>query len=282
MDLITEEDDEIWVNAPEQPFGETYLELYALDLEDQAATGDFVRRWGPLGVRHPVWAPDYTHGYMGFPLATCFRLATESLVAEGDSDPMAETAADFRLGAWCLRDMTTAWRVLSGDLDESSATWLTPCWSNSVDPIDAPPGWEEPATPELVLSLGMADNLRPFAPTVNFSVEGHGIVDPRSYWRTVEKKVPYYDSPSLPGAYGGEIPLFSICCLELFNHIVEGASYRVCGNETCIQFFVRQQGGAEKGQHRRVGVKYCSPACKQAQVQREYRRRKAKGKEQPS
>lgn len=276
--FVTAEDDEGWeVDGPQgRPFGETYLELYALDLDDLAAIKGFVQRWGPLGVRHPVWARDFDHGYMGFPRASCFHLVTEELAATSDPDPFVETENDFRLGAWCLADLTTAWRILSGDLGAAEATWLTPCWSNSTEPIDAPESWQQAATPEIVLSAGMSEALRPFAPTVNFSVEGHGVVDPRTYNRTMEERAPYFPDPSAPGAYGGELPLFSICCLELFNHIAEGASYRTCANETCDRFFVRQLGRAEHGQHRSIGVKYCSPECKQMQVQREYRRRKAK------
>jgi hypothetical protein len=72
----------------------------------------------------------------------------------------------------------------------------------------------------------------------------------------------------------GFVSLYSYCCLELFNHIVEGAEYRVCANETCDKLFVRQEGRAIHRQHRSKGVKYHSPECARAQAQREYRRRK--------
>jgi hypothetical protein len=76
------------------------------------------------------------------------------------------------------------------------------------------------------------------------------------------------------GVYGSEIPLYSICCLELFNHIAEDADYLTCANETCGRLFVRQRGRALHGQHRTRGVKYCSSSCARAQAQRGYRRRK--------
>jgi hypothetical protein len=74
-----------------------------------------------------------------------------------------------------------------------------------------------------------------------------------------------------------EVPLYAICALELFNHIIENADYHVCANERCEQIFVHQQGRAEKGQRRSRGVLYCTPACARATAQRVYRRRRLKG-----
>jgi hypothetical protein len=68
--------------------------------------------------------------------------------------------------------------------------------------------------------------------------------------------------------------LYSICALELFNHIVENADYLICGNENCRQKnFVHQQG-VKKNWHRSNGVLYCSSACAHAVAQRKYRRRR--------
>jgi hypothetical protein len=71
-----------------------------------------------------------------------------------------------------------------------------------------------------------------------------------------------------------EIPLVTLCALELFNHMVEGAEYRICANERCQRRFVNQQGRAEKGQHRSRGVMCCSLACARATAQRMYRLRR--------
>jgi hypothetical protein len=58
--------------------------------------------------------------------------------------------------------------------------------------------------------------------------------------------------------------------------VQERLPFRTCANERCGRRFVRHRGVAQAGQHRvEGGVKFCSPACTSAQVQREYRRRKA-------
>lgn len=67
--------------------------------------------------------------------------------------------------------------------------------------------------------------------------------------------------------------LFSGLCLQLFNLVVENLPVHSCANETCGRRFVRQRGGAEAGQYRTIGVRFCSPSCARAQAQREYRRR---------
>jgi hypothetical protein len=81
------------------------------------------------------------------------------------------------------------------------------------------------------------------------------------------------DDPRWASRYGGGLPYYFICCLELYNHIAEDASLHECANERCDNLFVRQEGRAKHGQHRSIGVKYCSLSCARAQAQRAYRRR---------
>jgi hypothetical protein len=70
-----------------------------------------------------------------------------------------------------------------------------------------------------------------------------------------------------------DIPLFSVLCLEIFNHLAERAVHRLCQNPSCRRVFVRQHGRAAQSQHRRSGVRYCSVLCARAQAQRAYRER---------
>ena len=70
--------------------------------------------------------------------------------------------------------------------------------------------------------------------------------------------------------------MYSICALELFNHVVENADYLICGNENCRQKNFVHQRGAKKNWRRSNGVLYCSYDCAHAKAQREYRRRRRK------
>jgi hypothetical protein len=65
--------------------------------------------------------------------------------------------------------------------------------------------------------------------------------------------------------------VYSVAFLQLYNHLVEGATVHQCANERC--------GRAAYRQHRTTGVKYCSRECARAQAQRELRRRR---KQEPS
>ncbi|MFF0043628.1 hypothetical protein ACFYRG_47015 [Streptomyces mirabilis] len=73
--------------------------------------------------------------------------------------------------------------------------------------------------------------------------------------------------------------VYSVAFLQLYNHLVEGATVHHCANERCGRAFVRQRGRAAYRQHRTTGVKYCSRECARAQAQRELRRRR---KQEPS
>jgi hypothetical protein len=62
-------------------------------------------------------------------------------------------------------------------------------------------------------------------------------------------------------------------CLQALSFVSDAVPARRCANETCRQWFARQQGRAMYGQRRSQGVLYCSASCAKAQIQREYRRR---------
>lgn len=69
--------------------------------------------------------------------------------------------------------------------------------------------------------------------------------------------------------------LFGVLCLQIADFIAEKATVRKCENESCGQWFSRQSGRAEYGQHRTTGkLMYCSASCARTQGSRAWRRRK--------
>lgn len=269
-------------------WGEHYLELCRLDLDDVGAIVNFVERFGYLGVRFEGGLGPLLSHRQGFMRALWQsdtrpaeetdlereRLLDEALAeVEGrlfaravfDHDSretedivVVESIEDFRLGAWQLRDLVRAWRIVSGEVEpeEILDEWETPgLWPEdpedrdivSTNPLHAPHisylfTWAMSAVP-----LGA---LAPFSPRLPFA----------------------YERDVFGGAYA--IPLYNMLALELFNHVVEGLPYRTCANTTCGRLFVRQRGRSVHGQHRTRGVKYCSVECARNQAQRAYRRRK--------
>ncbi len=109
--------------------GESYLELAAIDLDDEVAIRAFVERWGPLGVR---WFQDPASGEQvedanysrifgaprpfdtPSPYADAFAKLRESIASTSDeAGPdiwIVETTAEFRFGASLIRDVLRAWR----------------------------------------------------------------------------------------------------------------------------------------------------------------------------
>lgn len=265
---------------PHPGFGEIYLEVGAIDLSNERQIIDFVERVDCLGVFSPEWAGEWDYGYFGLPEATRFSSAVEALEASrhataqgvaGIPPPaleregvkpgeqisgLVETYEEFCWGATLLRDLTTAWRLVSGQMRPESADWSSPLWDGAVEGVDYWASGDQGGAAQF-LNEGMRSALKPFSPRV--------------YTLLAEDQV---DFAGPHGRMSDDIPLYSILCLELFNHICEEAAYRVCANERCGQLFVRQRGRAQHGQHRIKGVKYCSADCARAQAQRLYRRRK--------
>jgi len=262
---------------PHPGFGELYLEVGAIDLGNEAMIVDFIERVDCLGMFSPEWAGEWDYGYFGLPEAPGFPNAVESLEASrqaaaqgvaGIPPPFlerqgvkpgerisgsVETYKEFCWGATLIRDLTTAWRVVSGQLPPESANWRSPLWDDGdLDPLET----ADNRLARRFLNEGMRSALKPFSPRVYFLLAD--------------------DQGDFAGPHGrmsDDIPLYSILCLELFNHVCEDALYSVCANEPCGQLFVRQRGRAKHGQHRTKGVKYCSASCARAQAQRTYRRR---------
>lgn len=168
-------------------------------------------------------------------------------------DPSYESIEEFRAGATAFMLAVGFWRLIIGD----------PTHRQLLERTGLEPGRAAMEAADF-LSAFFDWGLEPFHPGV--SVEWDGSITAETFSRMPEIET----SPQSKASAS----LYHLCCLELYNHIVEGATYRTCSNETCGHTFVRQEGRAEHGQYRTKGVKYCSATCARAQAQRELRRRK--------
>jgi hypothetical protein len=225
--------------------GETYLELAALDLDDVGAIVAFASTYGVLGVRDPIGLRDGP-SYGAFRAFAFFEPVEQMLAAELPVDPplpdYVETLGEFRFGARFVCDLVSAYRVVRGEVGVDEAEWqVLPAGQQPTSLRDA----------ANVIAIAVEWALKPYSPHVFFS------------------PVPV---PGLRPTADGMV--YVRCCVELYNHIVEGADYRVCANETCGRLFVRQRGRAQHGFYRREGVRFHDASCARAQTQREYRRRK--------
>lgn len=255
--------------------GEVYLRLADVDLGDSEDILRFVNTYGPLEVRRAGLDPHADLIYYGFTLEPTSETIVRQLLADhdriedelratgraGKHGHIAETLGEFLFGARCLRDLLTAWRVISGQLNHNEAEWVSEVWEGLREPTDKAMRlnsnpWEI-GGPERLLSGYLEDALSCFSPRLQFDAF----------------------QPATPGE---SPPRYATLCLELFNHIVEDAAYRVCANEPCQRMFVRQSGRAQHGQYRTRGVRFCSAACARAQSQRDYRRRRQRRKPRPA
>jgi len=280
---------ETWVT----PNGETYLRLAELDLDDAEAILDFVRQYGPLGGALAHASLRSQGDFFKQHYAGQLNLRRESVkkrralvnelirqeprmadVVDTKNDewwdrslfttlsqipPCIETLDEFRFAARCLRDLYSAWRMYKDGRDVTDFEWVSPSDPESFTTIHHPS----------VLVHGMMRAfLNGFSPQVLLSWSYPGGAQVEDLFKPADVvKIEPVRGPE-------EAPLYSICALELFNHIVDNAEYHICANERCRRTFVHQQGGSMKGQHRSRGVLYCSPGCARATAQREYRRRR--------
>jgi hypothetical protein len=250
-----------WEIPPPREYHEAYLRLLALDLDNNESIEAWLNRFGPL-------AREEIDGPLGFDWHAAFHRSVEPWLADSTRDVIAElpewdrmagddhhythvqTLASFVWQASCLRDVLRAWRWQRDGVAVAPEAWESPVWEEDDKRFPLPTSRRLAA--ELVRQ-GIRNGLVPFHPELRIKTHPR---DDR--WQTL---------------YGGGHHFYFICCLELYNHIAADASLHRCANEHCQNLFVHQEGGAKHGQHRSVGVKYCSLSCARAQAQREYRRR---------
>jgi hypothetical protein len=222
---------------PWQPtrLAETYLELCTVELDDPEAILEFVNAHGVLSVRH--------EDFRSVPATIAPRSELDELAAVRAVIGEELAGRIFAAGVVPLVETLAEFRFGAMAIRRMETAWRA-----YQDPEDERSRHE--AARFLERWLGSA--LWAFPPTVALEY----LAD---------------DSPRT-GRWGS-VPLYSICCLQLFNHMTQGNVARPCANETCTKIFVHQEGRAEYRQHRTRGVKFHSASCAQAQAQREYRRR---------
>jgi transcriptional regulator with XRE-family HTH domain len=256
------------VRMRRQPLHETYLRLYDLDLGDNEAIDDFVRTYGRLGMarysfssaqhdREPI---GFELNYLGFPngpgaLSSELRAENSRLTRESKPDDWAggfpwalESLPEFRHGATLIKDMVSAWRWINEEIQPAAGEWEAMVWKQR---IQRPPRNKGEAAQFLqdYLDEGLA-----FFPP-GLALRG-GL---RTAWSI------------RPAKQEEGLPLYPICCLQLANHIFEGAKYRTCQKTDCSRHFVRQQGRAKQGQNWTKGVQFCRDRCANTQGARDRR-----------
>jgi len=239
--------------------GEIYLELLELDLDDTEAIVAFCNRWGPLAISYgdprygllrdvPDFWPDVRHRLRGTQPAKHAQRKRPGTTAV----PEAESLDEFRYGARCLHDLTTAWTSIRNNTDLTEIAW------RSFSPEFIPRHGRSPLGELINVFEGMLTRgLSPFYPQVHLQTGNDQPLRARDEWST-----------------GGTVPLYATCCLELYNHLAEKATHSHCANDKCQRLYVRQTGRAEHGQHRSRGTRYCSAHCARAQAQRNLRARR--------
>jgi hypothetical protein len=265
-------------------YDEIYLQLSVLELADERAVLRFVNDFDVFEMFEPFVDAELAgsairrapypklSAYPGFDDVDEYdertalleesrearRLVQDLPRIDVGAESPAPTIHEFRWAVRCLRDLTRAYRCLAEARPASDFEWENPMLAyDAAQQRGGERGyWTGDEIEEFVADT-LAIGLRGYGPTVAFRPD----LQPRE-----------------PGDWEEYFPagidLWATCCLELFNHIAEGATYKECANERCQRPFVRQIGRSLYGQRRRTGVRFCSHSCARAKAQRGYQQRK--------
>lgn len=232
---------------------EMYLwEVHDLDLEDAEAVRMFVQTWGAVRLKH-----------MGDALLKAHRRKLDShrrkfaklakLAREAGYEGDALAVAEVRLVIQIFRDAVRGFLWDSGTitLDELMEGQESPIAFSFLDGIDIA-SWRRMKR----------EHQRRGVAGFSLSVINAGL-------ETWTPRITM-NSHLQPNHWTSNI--YSAWCLQLFNTIAEGDSFRVC--QRCGRVFVRQRGRAKQGQHRRSGeIVYCSVRCANAATVAAFRQR---------
>lgn len=233
-----------WVTVPD----ELYLrEFWHLDTADPAAVADFCGKYGPLGIGPESLPPGPSHRLSRTPCYARSESELDHLVAGSEmaASMMAlEHVSEAAIYQSTLRDLTRTWRFIQGRLSEAELleAWETPDWS------PAPHGGFE-FSPDIHLAFGLTPALRPFHVRIEVPDDDGGVMND---WQA--------------NAY-------EIMCLQLANHIAEGAPLKRC--DECSALFARKRDRRYAARQRRLsGGRFCSDTCEDRFHQRRHRQKK--------
>lgn len=247
-----------WCDLPD----ELYLrDTLRVNVADQEQVVDFLASWGQLGdVGAPalVWSP-----VMGGDPDPEWDLGDRPTLTYTPSDdwfdPTTRTPMHWTEAAAHLAAVQNAARIWAAYTKHDGQ----PGFAANIELTGQPPG--RPLNCDASPFTYEDELVRWLAETLNRAMQPYHV---RMVWRgpgVLHSHAGWLNAAS-PG-------LYNRLMLQLARHIAEGSAYRTCASETCGEWYVRQEGRSELGQHRSTGTKYCHVSCARAQGNREYRRR---------
>ena len=231
---------------PGQLEPEFYLwELADLDLDDASAIAEFVSMFGPLTSKN---------------MGRKFRAAESVFGMQRDliGKKKGFDAQDV-LPLEEFRFAAGRFAMSRGPCSPTPACLAPRTWSAHGRPGRLSSRGRRGGPPAMAWAVGVLDS---------------GLTPSRRVSRSLRPEMT--PRPAVPPAR----ELYNAVCLEIFNDVAGGSTFRTC--EKCGRAFVRQRGRAVYGQHKReANLRYCSKRCANAAAQAAHRAKvaKAKGRE---
>jgi len=242
-----------------------------LNLQFDEVVLDFVKRFGPLGAWRHFFRLMETSTFgspPAFPLAPLIDVRAQHAML--GTDPHGEFLDEFRVAAGGLQVLFAT--ILELEKPAFRLQRLTSRWSKFA-PWNRVPDTREEAWRFVVEAINTG--LQSLTMALWYVRGGQ----PTDGWGGPAFRAgpPFMLHPAIPES------LYGLCILELVDHLLaQDRPYRVCANETCGKLFSIQEGQSTSGRHRTEKLRYHTRQCKDAQEQREWRRRQtARRREKP-